>query len=223
MEPSIRTFCMMQRMGVDVLARWVHGALDPTKGACFALGTCLAIRSISRALHGADGRHTSSGLRRAIPQTRQQNQDDITRKYKHLHATRINQTFASPDIMASPRAGVARPVPTGLVAYTDIHTLGTMNAELGDIKDASIVVDGNTIAWVGATAAIPEEYSEAKHVSLAGLVVIPGLVNTHHHMFQTLTRCVAEVSAKFACILLCNSIQYWRRPGGRAPQASPRR
>ena len=34
-------------------------------------------------------------------------------------------------------------------------------------------------------------------VDMAGRVVVPGLVNTHHHMFQSLTRCVAQGKTLF--------------------------
>ena len=52
----------------------------------------------------------------------------------------------------------------------------------------------NEIKWVGKTSELPQEYQQADTVlSLPSHVIIPGLVNTHHHMFQCLTRCVAQV------------------------------
>lgn len=94
-----------------------------------------------------------------------------------------------------PLGGEPRPVPTELVLYTDIFYLGTLDKALGDIRSACVAVRGNLIDWVGPEAECPAELRQdaTRVVSLVDQVVIPGLVNTHHHMFQTLTRCVAQV------------------------------
>lgn len=92
------------------------------------------------------------------------------------------------------RAGSARPVPSRSLLVRDIQVLATLDAELGDIRDAAIYVQGNVIRWVGKSSDLPEELTAADEViSLPNRVLIPGLVNTHHHMFQSLTRCVAQV------------------------------
>ena len=51
-----------------------------------------------------------------------------------------------------------------------------------------VLVDGSVVSAVGDGA--PPEADEV--VDLAGAVVTPGLVNTHHHLFQTLTRARAQ-------------------------------
>ena len=94
----------------------------------------------------------------------------------------------------SSRGGSPRPVPTSTTLFTHISQLVTQNDALGDIPEAAMLVKGNVIAWVGPMAQLPEEAAAAAAtVSLAGCVVIPGLVNTHHHTYQTLTRCIAQV------------------------------
>lgn len=94
-----------------------------------------------------------------------------------------------------PRGGLPRPVPDDWVVYTDIAHLATQDDELGDITNAAIVVHGNVVDWVGPAGSIPETLpSDARRVSLTGQVVIPGLINTHHHMYQTLTRSIAKAS-----------------------------
>jgi len=83
----------------------------------------------------------------------------------------------------------------------------TQNDTLGDIADAAVLVKGNVIAWAGPMAGLPEEAAAADAtVSLPGCVVIPGLVNTHHHMYQTLTRCIAQVRHPSYC-LKCTTAQ----------------
>lgn len=76
----------------------------------------------------------------------------------------------------------------------NIGTLATFSKDLGEISDAAVYVTNNEFKWVGKTSELPKEYQQADTVlSLPSHVLIPGLVNTHHHMFQCLTRCVAQV------------------------------
>jgi cytosine/adenosine deaminase-related metal-dependent hydrolase len=56
-----------------------------------------------------------------------------------------------------------------------------------------VLIDGSVVSAVGAAA--PPEADEV--VDLAGAVVTPGLVNTHHHLFQTLTRARAQEADLF--------------------------
>jgi cytosine/adenosine deaminase-related metal-dependent hydrolase len=57
-----------------------------------------------------------------------------------------------------------------------------------EIPDGAVFVRGNRIEQVGPTAELPAEADEV--LDLRGHVVLPGLVNTHHHMYQSLTRAV---------------------------------
>jgi cytosine/adenosine deaminase-related metal-dependent hydrolase len=59
--------------------------------------------------------------------------------------------------------------------------------------DGWLLVDGETITGVGAGPA-PEG---GERVDLGGAVVTPGLVNTHHHLYQTLTRARAQQADLF--------------------------
>ncbi len=62
----------------------------------------------------------------------------------------------------------------------------TMNSTREDISGGDVLIRGGVIAAVGSNLAAPgAEVVEAK-----GCVVTPGLVNTHHHLYQTLTRAV---------------------------------
>jgi hypothetical protein len=95
--------------------------------------------------------------------------------------------------MAEARGGEKRPVKEGTTLFKGATVVATFS-EQGDVKDASIVVDGNVIKWVGPTSELPPEYQNpVAVVDCSDLVVIPGMVNTHHHMYQSLTRCVAQV------------------------------
>jgi cytosine/adenosine deaminase-related metal-dependent hydrolase len=57
-----------------------------------------------------------------------------------------------------------------------------------EIVDGGLFVRDGFIEDVGLTAELPEEADEILNAS--GQVVLPGLINTHHHFYQTLTRAV---------------------------------
>ncbi len=64
-----------------------------------------------------------------------------------------------------------------------------------ELRDASLLVRGHTIEWIGPAADVsPETLAGAGEVVDArGHLVVPGLVNTHHHMYQSLTRAIPGV------------------------------
>jgi cytosine/adenosine deaminase-related metal-dependent hydrolase len=64
----------------------------------------------------------------------------------------------------------------------------TMNDHQREIPDGGLFIRDGFIEQVGPTASLPQEADEI--VDLNGHVVLPGLVNTHHHFYQTLTRAV---------------------------------
>ncbi|GAB3192785.1 8-oxoguanine deaminase [Hydrogenophaga aquatica] len=64
-----------------------------------------------------------------------------------------------------------------------------------ELRDACVLVHGNRIEWIGpASALTPQQRDSADEVIDArGHLVVPGLVNTHHHMYQSLTRAIPGV------------------------------
>lgn len=61
-----------------------------------------------------------------------------------------------------------------------------------EVRDGAVVIENQQIIWVGATAALPPAFGEQanQRINAQGKLVMPGLVNTHHHFYQTLTRAV---------------------------------
>jgi len=57
-----------------------------------------------------------------------------------------------------------------------------------EIVDGGLYAVDGFIERVGSTADLPDTADEV--VDLSGHVVLPGLINTHHHFYQTLTRAV---------------------------------
>ena len=69
---------------------------------------------------------------------------------------------------------------------TNATVLVTMDATRREIAGGGIYIEDNMIVSVGASHELPSKADEI--IDLKGHVVMPGLVNTHHHMFQSLTR-----------------------------------
>ncbi len=57
-----------------------------------------------------------------------------------------------------------------------------------EIPNGGLFARDGFIEQVGPTDALPSEADEV--IDASGMVIIPGLVNTHHHLYQTLTRAV---------------------------------
>ena len=66
--------------------------------------------------------------------------------------------------------------------------LVTMDGERREIPGGGLYAEDGRIVAVGRAEDLPASADEI--IDLAGHVVLPGLVNTHHHMVQSLTRAV---------------------------------
>lgn len=66
--------------------------------------------------------------------------------------------------------------------------LVTMDDHRREIPDGGLFVRDGIIERVGSSESLPETADEV--LDMSGHIVLPGLINTHHHFFQTLTRAV---------------------------------
>lgn len=66
--------------------------------------------------------------------------------------------------------------------------LATFDDQEREITDGGLFIRDGFIELVGPTSELPDSADEV--LDLAGHVVLPGLINTHHHFYQTLTRAV---------------------------------
>src|SRR5678815_1598126 len=64
----------------------------------------------------------------------------------------------------------------------------TMDDHQTELSDGGLFIENGLISKVGATRDLPATADEV--LDLTGHVVLPGLINTHHHFYQTLTRAV---------------------------------
>ena len=71
------------------------------------------------------------------------------------------------------------------------HCIATQDAQGSELRNASIFVRDHQIVAIGPAAA--EVQSADEVIDARGHLVTPGLINTHHHMYQSLTRAIASV------------------------------
>jgi 8-oxoguanine deaminase len=74
-------------------------------------------------------------------------------------------------------------------------TIATMDGQRSEYPTGHVVVDGNRITAVGPGPA-PSDL-DGPRIDLTGCLVTPGLVNTHHHLYQWVTRGLAVDSTLF--------------------------
>jgi 8-oxoguanine deaminase len=66
------------------------------------------------------------------------------------------------------------------------EVLVTMDGQRRELKDAGLYAEDGIIKQVGPTAELPSTANTV--IDLTGQIALPGFVNTHHHLNQTLTR-----------------------------------
>lgn len=82
--------------------------------------------------------------------------------------------------------------------------LVTMNGDRQEMPNGAVFVEDNRVAWVGRTVEFetwwaanrPGPAGPDRTIDVRGCVVLPGLVNCHHHLYQTLTRTIGTGSGK---------------------------
>lgn len=87
------------------------------------------------------------------------------------------------------------------ILLTDADLLLTMDHERRELVRGALLIEENVITWVGTHDGVPPlggsdigeigiDEADIETFSMRGKLVMPGLVNTHHHFYQTLTRVI---------------------------------
>ncbi len=76
----------------------------------------------------------------------------------------------------------------GTLLVQNATLLVTMDDHRREIPDGGFFVRDGFLEQVGPSSELPD--SADKVIDLSGHIVLPGLINTHHHFYQTLTRVV---------------------------------
>ena len=92
-----------------------------------------------------------------------------------------------------PASASMPPTDTLLIRGADVVV--TMDTTRREVRGGSVFIRGNAIESVGSDADVanwmaadPAARTPAQTIRANGCIVMPGLVNCHHHLYQTLTR-----------------------------------
>ena len=56
------------------------------------------------------------------------------------------------------------------------------------IENGAVLIDGNIIKEIGTTKELRVKYGQAEVIDVSGKVIMPGLINTHHHIYSAFAR-----------------------------------
>jgi cytosine/adenosine deaminase-related metal-dependent hydrolase len=94
-------------------------------------------------------------------------------------------------------------------------TVATMNDAGDEIAGGGVYIEDGRIVAVGPISDLPQAADEI--IDVSGMVLLPGLVNTHHHFYQTLTRAVPAAQDASLFTWLKTLYPIW---GGMTPKAT---
>jgi cytosine/adenosine deaminase-related metal-dependent hydrolase len=98
---------------------------------------------------------------------------------------------------------------TLLIRNADIVV--TMDSHRREIADGGFLIRDGFIDQIGPTESLPDSADEI--LDLRGHVILPGLINTHHHFYQTLTRVVPQAQDANLFNWLKTLYPIWARMG----------
>ncbi len=96
----------------------------------------------------------------------------------------------------------------GRILIKDVDVIATMDAQGRELHGGWVLVEDNTIAALGEGELPKGPFDEV--MSGQDRVMIPGLVNTHHHLYQTLFRAVPGAQDKKLFDWLIFLYERWR-------------
>ncbi len=103
----------------------------------------------------------------------------------------------------------------------DARLVATMDDARTRFPEGWVLIDGERIAAVGS-GTLPGHVKADRFLSARGKVVLPGFVNTHHHLTQTLTRNVPAVQEAPLFRWLVELYEVWRGIDDKAVDAATR-
>ena len=83
---------------------------------------------------------------------------------------------------------MTHPATSLLIHHADV--VATMDDQQRELRGGHVLLRGPRIEAVWAADELPADLVADEAIDARGHAVIPGLVNTHHHMYQSLTRAV---------------------------------
>ncbi|MCF7858939.1 MAG: 8-oxoguanine deaminase [Candidatus Cloacimonetes bacterium] len=93
------------------------------------------------------------------------------------------------------------------ILIKDPALIATMNDNMEEWKGGHILIEGNKISSLGKD---PYNGSYDEEIDAAGMVILPGFINTHHHLYQSLTRNIPRMQDQELFPWLVDHYQVWR-------------
>jgi cytosine/adenosine deaminase-related metal-dependent hydrolase len=112
-----------------------------------------------------------------------------------------------------------------LIDHADV--LVTMDEERREIKNGALLIRDNVIEMLGTSTELHQWLQTMglqvdRQVEASGCVVVPGLVNCHHHLYQTLTRSIGTGEGKSLFDWLTTLYPIWGQMDAEAVYVSAR-
>src|SRR6202045_4733463 len=98
------------------------------------------------------------------------------------------------------------------------EVLVTMDGQRRELKNSGLYVEEGFIRCVGPNESLPATADTL--IDLSGQIVLPGFVNTHHHLNQTLTRNLDAAQNNNLFPWLQAQYRIWARTTQKASRAS---
>lgn len=95
------------------------------------------------------------------------------------------------------------------ILIRNLHTLVTMDEKLGIMHEVDILIEDGKIKRIGRHLDF-EEQPVARILDGRNRVAYPGFINTHHHLYQTLTRNIPLVHDVKLFDWLASLYEIWR-------------
>jgi cytosine/adenosine deaminase-related metal-dependent hydrolase len=114
-------------------------------------------------------------------------------------------------------------MPTTLITHATV--LVTMDADRRELTDGAILIRDNIIEAVDSSEALASYCAEQgiapdETIDARGTVITPGLINCHHHLYQTLTRTVGTAQGLSLFDWLKTLYKIWGKMDGEAVYVS---
>lgn len=98
---------------------------------------------------------------------------------------------------------------SGKILIKNAKSVAILKKNKREIKNAWIEITDNIITDLGDDKTTPANEQYSKIIDAKNKIIIPGLVNTHHHFFQTLTRAYSKTNNAKLFDWLVNLYPIW--------------
>jgi len=106
-----------------------------------------------------------------------------------------------------------------VILFRNVYHVATMNDARERLSGVDVLVEGNRISRIGRGLEAP---SGARVIECSSMLMVPGLVNLHHHFYQTLQRNVPTAQNRKLFEWLTTLYEVWSHLTPQAVRASTR-